>query len=116
LGETVVFTISDGNTDLLQGFNQPPIGQISIKELGVELNIRTYPNPTKDKVFFQGLPSNIKGELHIFDSKGRQIDTHLLSDIDDHLNLENLSDGMYLIYFKLKDHQINYIVQIQKIH
>ena len=56
LGETVVATLQNENTNLTQGFHQPLMVDLFPTSLedDMVLDMVAYPNPTYDKVLFKG--------------------------------------------------------------
>ena len=108
LGECAISTIDGGNYILTQGFHQSTyeISTSSETTLGIELNIKVYPNPTSNLI---SIDTDIisPSELTITDLAGKvflnkKMNSYTASNID----VSDFANGVYLI--KIKD-QLNHI-------
>ena len=70
---------------------------VGIKEKDFMDNLQIYPNPTKDKLF---LESGSKGEITIFDLKGKLLLKKEIESIKNEINVSNLINGSYLLKFE----------------
>lgn len=57
--------------------------------------VRLYPNPASDQVWIELEDKGKQGMLKLFDASGRLIVQHTVKANKEHLNLEDLSDGVY---------------------
>ena len=66
IGEGVISTLGNDDTEITQGFHQPLIVDVipTSLEKGLLLEIKAFPNPTLDKVMFEGVEKE-KGLLHL---------------------------------------------------
>ena len=61
------------------------------------LNVSVYPNPTKGIVNIKLPENNEKTVLSLFDIQGRNILSKETNNSEENLNIENLSDGIYML-------------------
>lgn len=57
--------------------------------------VRLYPNPASDQVWIELEDKGKRGMLKLFDASGRLVVQHTVKANKEHLNLEDLSDGVY---------------------
>ena len=70
---------------------------ISVNDLDQLLDISIFPNPTSE-ILTISLPENsLTTEAHLFDAAGKEVYDFYLSSGDNHLNLNELYDGAYLM-------------------
>ena len=90
LGETLVATLQNENTNLTQGFHQPLMVDLFPTSLedDMVLDMVAYPNPTYDKVLFKGGDPTGTYHLRLVDKLGRVLEQKSVP-----------SDGTHLSYF-----------------
>lgn len=73
-------------------------GTLNIDEFETISNIKLYPNPIKDKLFFD-LPSGFNGKLNveIFNVLGRKIHVFNTKNIPSGIDVSNINSGVYLL-------------------
>ena len=90
---------------LRAGIQQPfEITSVSVSELALELDISIYPNPTNGQISIN-TPILSKGELYysLFDLSGKSIKNGRLQNHTNHLNLDQNSNGTYLLSIYSED-------------
>ena len=65
------------------------------------LNIKLWPNPSSEKIYFQC--SNKFEKLIIYDFWGNEINSYQYSDVEQGVDVRNLSSGLYLFNIMFKD-------------
>ena len=99
IGEGVISTIGSNDIELTQGFHQPLM--IDVIAVGIEddliLDIIAYPNPTYDKVMFEG--GDPVGIYHIrmIDKLGRILEEKSLPYEDLFLEMTRYENGTYIV-------------------
>ena len=80
IGEGVISTLGSNDIELTQGFHQPLI--IDIIAVGIEddlvLDIIAYPNPTYDKVMFEGGDPTGIYHIRVVDKLGKVLELSLI--------------------------------------
>lgn len=99
IGEGVISTLGSNDIELTQGFHQPLM--IDVIAVGIEddliLDIIAYPNPTYDKVMFEG--GDLVGIYHIrvVDKLGRVLEQKSIPFQEFILEMGRYNNGTYLI-------------------
>lgn len=99
IGEGIISTIGNNDIELTQGFHQPLV--IDVIAVGIEddliLDIIAYPNPTYDKVMFEG--GDLVGIYHIrvVDKLGRVLEQKSMPFQEFILEMGKYNNGTYLI-------------------
>ena len=99
VGETAVATISSSSTTLTQGFHQPLL--VDVIPTGIEkelqLEMRAFPNPTFDRVMFEG--SDPVGIYHVrvVDKQGRVLEQKSVNSIDLMIEMRKYNNGTYIV-------------------
>ena len=99
VGETAIATISSSSTTLTQGFHQPLL--VDVLPTGIEkelqLEIRAFPNPTFDRVMFEG--SDPVGIYHVrvVDKQGRVLEQKSVNSTDLMIEMRKYNNGTYIV-------------------
>jgi len=99
LGETVVATLQNENTNLTQGFHQPLMIDLFPTSLedDMVLDMVAYPNPTYDKVLFKGGDPTGMYHLRLVDKLGRVLEQKSVQASELELEMGRYTNGSYLI-------------------
>ena len=99
LGETVVATLQNENTNLTQGFHQPLMVDLfpTFLEDDMVLDMVAYPNPTYDKVLFKGGDPTGTYHLRLVDKLGRVLEQKSVQASELELEMGRYTNGSYLI-------------------
>lgn len=94
LGETVIFTGSDGTNDLTQGFHQTKWQFVGVEEFQISFEASVYPNPTSDLLIisvqdFQDL------SYQMYDSQGKLVRNGEIKQSESIIAVQELSQGQY---------------------
>ena len=99
VGETAVATISSSSTTLTQGFHQPLL--VDVLPTGIEkelqLEMRAFPNPTFDKVIFEGGDPVGIYHVRVVDKLGRVLEQKSLPYQDLVIEMSRYENGTYLV-------------------
>ena len=99
IGEGVISTIGSNDIELTQGFHQPL--RIDVIAVGIEddliLDIIAYPNPTYDKVMFEGGDPVGIYHIRIVDKLGRVLEQKSIPFQEFILEMGRYNNGTYLI-------------------
>ena len=99
VGETAIATISSSSTTLTQGFHQPLL--VDVLPTGIEkelqLEMRAFPNPTFDRVMFEG--SGPVGIYHVrvVDKQGRVLEQMSVNSTDLMIEMRKYNNGTYIV-------------------
>jgi hypothetical protein len=96
LGEPVVETVSNSNSTLTQGFNQPWIDINTDVNGPVPVNISIYPNPTRHYLHLDIADSPSGHRYEFFDAKGALVLSGRVEDRLTTLDIQHLSSGGYV--------------------
>jgi hypothetical protein len=101
IGEPLINTLSNSSNILTQGFNQTYLTLVSVENLSKDIRTTLYPNPS-----LNSFKLNIQGVLeplyvYIYDMKGEKLRT-ILFENNDHIYVNNLESGTYLILVETK--------------
>ena len=99
IGEGVISTIGSNDIELTQGFHQPL--RIDVIAVGIEddliLDIIAYPNPTYDKVMFEGGDPVGIYHIRVVDKLGRVLEQKSIPFQEFILEMGRYNNGTYLI-------------------
>ena len=99
IGEGVISTIGSNDIELTQGFHQPLM--IDVIAVGIEddliLDIIAYPNPTYDKVIFEGGDPVGIYNIRVVDKLGRVLEQKSMPFQEFVLEMGRYNNGTYLI-------------------
>ena len=99
IGATAIATISSSITTLTQGFHQPLL--VDVLPTGIEkelqLEMRAFPNPTFDKVIFEGGDPVGIYHVRVVDKLGRVLEQKSLPYQDLVLEMSRYENGTYLV-------------------
>ena len=99
IGEGVISTIGNNDIELTQGFHQPLI--VDVITVGIEddfiLDIIAYPNPTYDKVMFEGGDPVGIYHIRVVDKLGRVLEQKTMPFQEFVLEMGRYNNGTYLI-------------------
>ncbi len=99
IGEGIISTIGNNDIELTQGFHQPLV--IDVIAVGIEddliLDIIAYPNPTYDKVMFEGGDPIGTYHIRVVDKLGRVLEQKSMPFQEFVLEMGRYNNGTYLI-------------------
>ena len=99
IGEGVITTIGNNDIELTQGFHQPLV--IDVIAVGIEedliLDIIAYPNPTYDKVMFEGGDPVGIYHIRVVDKLGRVLEQKSTPFQEFIVEMGKYNNGTYLI-------------------
>lgn len=96
IGETVIFTGSDGTNDLTQGFHQTNWSFVGFEDLQNDLQVSIFPNPTSDQLTIT-TSKNENYSYSIFDNSGRLVSDGKLMKEETQIDVSNYATGQYSI-------------------
>jgi len=99
IGEGVISTVGSNETELTQGFHQPLIVDVipTSVEKNLLLEIKAFPNPTYDKVMFEGGDPVGTYHVRVVDKLGRVLEQKTLPFSDLTLEMKKYNNGSYII-------------------
>lgn len=94
IGETVIFSGTDGNHDITQGFHQTNWDFLGLEDHNPSVQVSVFPNPTEEfiNVRTEGLEA---GHYKMMDAAGRIVLTGELSHDETNLDVRKLDSGNY---------------------
>ena len=99
VGETAVATISSSSTTLTQGFHQPLL--VDVLPTGIEkelqLEMRAFPNPTFDRVMFEGGDPVGIYHVRVVDKQGRVLEQKSVNSTDLMIEMLKYNNGTYIV-------------------
>lgn len=101
VGEIATETLVGSTFKLTQGFHQPSLMVVSVRDLFPELSITVFPNPTTDQVNIR-LTEDL-GELHfqLFDINGKAISpVGQFNGLDQRLDMKTFPAGNYFLHIQ----------------
>lgn len=90
------------NANEFQLFGSSIVTSTDEPEVGEELAVEVYPNPTREQLWVKTASSNIP-VLEILDQTGRLLRSHLDFDTGKALNMSGLHPGVYFVRMKLNE-------------
>jgi hypothetical protein len=93
---------ANGNGQAFDGADQvvtqssTPVSALGISEAKL-LKFEMYPNPSSDVVKIQLPSGTVKANVHMYDYVGRLVANKKITSVDNTINVQDLSRGMYLI-------------------
>ena len=99
IGEGVIATFETSNKNLTQGFHQPLMVEIfpTAIEGSKLLDMVAYPNPTYDKILFNGGDPDGIYHIRLVDKLGRVLEQKSVPAVDLELEMSKYNNGTYLI-------------------
>ncbi len=76
-----------------------------INELNIYTSLKVFPNPAKDHVLIDAIENKKIKSIRLIDSKGSSLNIDLNGSI---INVENLSEGIYILDIELENNQHRY--------
>tara|TARA_B100000575_G_scaffold78934_1_gene61733 strand:- start:4802 stop:5278 length:477 start_codon:yes stop_codon:yes gene_type:complete len=99
IGEGVISTIGNNNIELTQGFHQPLL--VDVLPTGIEkelqLEMRAFPNPTFDRVMFEGGDPVGIYHVRVVDKLGRVLEQKSVNSADLVIEMQKFNNGTYLV-------------------
>ena len=99
IGEGVISTVGNNDIELTQGFHKPLV--VDVIAVGIEdeliLDIIAYPNPTYDKVMFEGGDPVGIYHIRVVDKLGRILEQKSMPFQEFILEMGRYNNGTYLI-------------------
>jgi hypothetical protein len=96
LGEVIISSLTDGNNNLTQGFNQPEIHFFSIEKETAEYTFSLYPNPT-DQYVTVASTTQAELQVHIYAASGQAIEVSPVFTQQITLDLQAMASGSYIM-------------------
>ncbi len=99
IGEGVISCIGNENIELTQGFHQPLL--VDVIAVGIEddllLDIIAFPNPTYDKVMFDGGDQSGIYHIQVVDKLGRVLEQRSVPYQELTLEMSKYNNGTYIV-------------------
>lgn len=112
LGEMAVATRGDGSTILTEGFHQPEVMVTGVGSIFVDDGIQVFPVPTSSELTVK-LPIHlVNSMMQIVNVEGKLVREQLLSNQNNDLNLDGLSQGIYLLQIHDQNQTSTYRIQL----
>lgn len=103
IGEIVVVPANENQTSSgLIAILAQSSQTLEVPELELAQNLKVYPNPTVSQIFFSGELDLSGKTVSVFNASGQQVLKSAVA-ADNSLNLQSLSQGIYLIQFEDKN-------------
>ncbi len=101
LGEMITETVSNSNTILTQGFQQPSYQLVSIYEHpDISFDVNIYPNPTYGSLTIDVTKNpDIQLKILIYDLQGKQLENIDLENGSKKIDISSYGSGNYLLSF-----------------
>lgn len=119
LGELLIETIKNDSFQISQGYHQPNFIFTPIEELPEEIGtINIFPNPSSEWVNMKlDFEKETTIQIQLYDFNGKLIWTKEKEgqEIIDKINLIDLPNSSYLIYFLIDEHKFSQSFIIQKL-
>lgn len=99
LGETAIETLSTENSTLTQGFHQPTLTIVSVKEWAkLDFNIQAFPNPTRDFLMIRldEMPCE-NMEFRMYNMNGQMVEQGKISELHTRISFENQRAAYYMV-------------------
>jgi hypothetical protein len=118
IGEVITETYSNQTNFISQGFHQSKFEIINlIDDLSPEVQVKIYPNPTFGGVTMQFNNEDIQGlSYKVVDLNGRILYANSINSNIEQLDLNNCSQGIYLLYIFSTSKKINSVYKLRKIN
>ncbi len=99
IGEGVISTLGSNDTEITQGFHQPLVVDVipTSLEKGLLLEIKAFPNPTLDKVMFEGGDPVGTYHIRVVDKLGRVLEQKSVPFSDLTLEMKKYNNGSYIV-------------------
>lgn len=95
LGEPITETITDGSTQLTQGFHQTNLSSVATYELDENMVFNAYPNPTIDLLSVEIGETNLGASLQLIDASGRIIHERTIEETTSLVDFTAFAAGTY---------------------
>ena len=99
IGEGVISTLGSNDIELTQGFHQPLV--VDVISVGIEddliLDIIAYPNPTYDKIMFEGGDPVGIYHIRVVDKLGKVLEQKSMSFQELIIKMGRYNNGTYII-------------------
>ena len=99
IGEGVISTLGSNDIELTQGFHQPLV--VDVISVGIEddliLDIIAYPNPTYDKIMFEGGDPVGIYHIRLIDKLGKVLEQKSMSFQELIIKMGRYNNGTYII-------------------
>lgn len=98
VGEVVIATMTGGTNTLTHGFHQTQITVTAVSDLLLPgLEIKVFPNPTKEFITIQFSEYIEDTRYAIYDLRGKLIENRLINSADTEINLKSYASGQYIL-------------------
>lgn len=109
LGEVVTETRTSSSLIVTQGFHQGNLGITSVQNQELS-SLAVYPNPTSSILTIEN-PESLELQFTLTNMEGKLLLQNQLRTSNQEINLENLSQGNYILVFKNKNEQKSFNIQ-----
>ena len=116
LGETITHTLTDGSTQLTQGFQQSNISVVGISDYDFSYSVEAFPNPTIDVVRIKLSDNIAEGRLSIIDPTGKIIHEKDITESEFMLDFAPYSQGTYFLNLMNEAGVLLHTIRLQKIN
>jgi hypothetical protein len=116
LGETITETLSDGSTQLTQGFQQSNIQLVGISDFDFTYSVTAFPNPTIDVVRIQLSENSVDGRLNIIGPAGKIVLEREITESDFLLDFASYSQGTYFLNLMNQNGTVLHTIKLQKLN
>ena len=116
LGETFTETLSNGSSQLTQGFQQSNISLVGISDYDFSYSVNVFPNPTLDVVHVELSENVTDGQLHIIDPTGKIILRRDITESEFLLDFATYAQGTYFLNLTNEDGALLHTIRLQKLN
>jgi hypothetical protein len=75
---------------------------LGIQNIEEPFNVSVFPNPSNSEVFIRNVPLSIgKYNIHIYDASGRIIESKVINEHSDKIDVSNLGNGLYIFHLEV---------------
>jgi len=96
VGEVVINTLSNGSTDLTQGFHQTHWNFLGVEDAAPQFEVSVFPNPMGSELHIQS-PISENVHFSLFDAAGRLLMEGPLTEEEQILDVALLAPGSYVL-------------------
>lgn len=97
LGEIIISTYSNANTEITQGFHQTSLKVIPVIDLNQGFTILVYPNPTSEFIYIESSRLVKDYHLEIYDTDGRLVIRKRMNELSTSINISQYPTAIYFL-------------------